>query len=199
MFKTGVQCLRCQKIFCDKSGFNKHHIKVHQLEGPVLFQSGIAYTESNGSRNTEFNWTIDPLPVASSGASIVTPGLLERETKILSKAAALFSDEKWSLGEPPVGMVDEATDHVDFIDELAWNASTLLRMQIMRSKSGAIKVVPFQPLKDTSGGQYAKTLSRFKLFAQSYFQKSATIQELVLLALKEKCNSQDVCWLESFI
>jgi hypothetical protein len=74
-------------------------------------------------------------------------GLLERETKILSKAAALFSDEKWSLGEPPVGMVDEATDHVDFIDELAWNASTLLRMQIMRSKSGAIKVVPFQPLK----------------------------------------------------
>jgi hypothetical protein len=112
MFKTGVQCLRCQKIFCDKSGFNKHHIKVHQQEGPVLFQSGIAYTESNGSRNTEFNWTIDPLPVASSGASIVTPGLLERETKILSKAAALFSDEKWSLGEPPVGMVDEATDHV---------------------------------------------------------------------------------------
>ena len=165
----------------------------------MLFQSGIAYTESNGSRNTEFNWTIDPLPVASSGASIVTPGLLERETKILSKAAALFSDEKWSLGEPPVGMVDEATDHVDFIDELAWNASTLLRMQIMRSKSGAIKVVPFQPLKDTSGGQYAKTLSRFKLFAQSYFQKSATIQELVLLALKEKCNSQDVCCLESFI
>lgn len=199
MFKTGVQCLRCQKIFCDKSGLNKHHIKVHQEEGPAQFQTGVSYTESNGSRNTDFNWTIDPLPAASSTASIVTPGLLERETKILSKASALFSDEKWVLGDPSVGMVDEATEHIDQIDELAWNASTLLRMQIMRSKSGAIKVVPFQPLKDTSGGQYAKTLSRFKLFAQSYFEKSATIQELVLLALKEKCTSQNVCCLESFI
>ena len=198
MFKTGVQCLRCQKIFCDKSGFNKHQVKIHQSEDP-LYETGVAYAESNGVRTTDFDWSIDPLPVASSTALCVTPGLLERETKILSKAAALFSDTKWSLGEPSVGRVDEATAHIDLIDDLAWNASTLLRSQIMRSKSGAIKVVPFQPLKDTSGGQYAKTLSRFKLFAERFFERSATIQELILLALQEKCNSQHVCCLESFI
>ena len=199
MFKTGVQCLRCRKIFCDKSGFNKHHAKMHEEEGSMMFQTGVTYTESNGCRNTEFNWTIDPLPVASVSTPIVSPGLLERETKILSKAAALFSDDKWSLGEPSVSLLDEATSHIDSIDELAWNASTLLRIQIMRSKSGAMKIVPFQPLKDTSGGQYAKTLARFKLFAQNYFAKSATMQEIVLLALQEKCNSQNACCLESFV
>ena len=199
MFKTGVQCLRCHKIFCDKSGFNKHHSKSHTDEGAPMYMTGVAYAESNGARTTDFDWTLDPLPVGISTALCVTPGLLQRETKILSKAEALFSDQKWSLGEPSAGMVDEASGHIDLIDELAFNASTLLRMQIMRSKSGAIKVVPFQPLKDTSGGHYAKTLSRFKLFAESYFERSATIQELILLALKEGCNSQNVCCLESFI
>jgi hypothetical protein len=199
MFKTGVQCLRCHKIFCDKSGFNKHHSKNHTDEGAPMYMTGVAYAESNGARTTDFDWTLDPLPVGTSAALCVTPGLLQRETKILAKAEALFSDQKWSLGEPSAGMVDEASGHIDMIDELAFNASTLLRMQIMRSKSGAIKVVPFQPLKDTSGGHYAKTLSRFKLFAERYFERSATIQELILLALKEKCNSQNVCCLESFI
>ena len=203
MLKTGVKCLRCHRIFCDKSGFNKHHAKNHVDEGSALFLTGVAYTEINGARTTDFDWTMDPLPVASSNALCATPGLLERETKILSKAAALFSDKKWSLGEPTAGMLDEATAHIDMIDELAWTASTLLRIQVMRSKSGAIKVVPFQPLKDTSGGHYAKTLSRFKLFAGMYFEQSptipSTIQELILLALKEKCNSQNVCCLESFI
>ena len=133
---------------------------------------------------------MDPLPVASSNALCATPGLLERETKILSKAAALFSDKKWSLGEPTAGMLDEATAHIDMIDELAWTASTLLRIQVMRSKSGAIKVVPFQPLKDTSGGHYAKTLYRLKLFAAGrYFERSATIQELILLALQERVTA----------
>ena len=199
MFKTGVQCLRCHKIFCDKSGFNKHHSKNHTDEGAPMYMTGVAYAESNGARTTDFDWTLDPLPVGTSAALCVTPGLLQRETKILAKAEALFSDQKWSLGEPSAVMVDEASGHIDMIDELAFNASTLLRMQIMRSKSGAIKVVPFQPLKDTSGGHYAKTLSRFKLFAERYFERSATIQELILLALKEKCNSQNVCCLESFI
>ena len=190
MLKTGVKCLRCHRIFCDKSGFNKHHAKNHVDEGSALFLTGVAYTEINGARTTDFDWTMDPLPVASSNALCATPGLLERETKILSKAAALFSDKKWSLGEPTAGMLDEATAHIDMIDELAWTASTLLRIQVMRSKSGAIKVVPFQPLKDTSGGHYAKTLYRLKLFAAGrYFERSATIQELILLALQERVTA----------
>lgn len=155
--------------------------------------------EIDGIKTHEFKWTLDPLPLAACNVQMVSPGLLERETKILSKAAALFSEERWSMAEPSVAMQDEATDYIDSIDEAAWKASTLIRIQIMRSKSGAIKIVPFQPLKDTSGAQYAKTLSRFKLFAQKYFGKSASLQELVLFALQEKCNSQDICCMEGFI
>jgi hypothetical protein len=60
----------------------------------------------------------------------------------------------------------------------------------MRSKSGAIKVVPFKPLKDTSRGHYAKTLYRLKLFAAGrYFERPATIQELILLALHERVTA----------
>jgi hypothetical protein len=199
MFKSGVQCLRCKKIFFDKSGFNKHHLKSHEQEGPMLFETGVAYTEINGIKTCEFDWTLDPLPSASSNSQMVSPGLLERETKILSKAAALFSDERWTMADPSRAMQDEAADYIDSIDETAWKASTLLRMQIMRSKSGVIKIVPFQPLKDTSGAQYAKTLCRFKLFAQNYFGKSGTMQELALCALQEKCNSQDICCMEGFI
>jgi hypothetical protein len=76
------------------------------------------------------------------------------------------------------------------IDEPARTASTLLRIQVMRSKSGAIKVVPFQPLKDTSGCHNAKTLYRLKLFAAGrYFERSATIQELILLAVQERVTA----------
>ena len=74
-----------------------------------MYMTGVAYAESNGARTTDFDWTMDPLPVASSNALCATPGLLERETKILSKAAALFSDKKWSLGEPTVGLDPNTT------------------------------------------------------------------------------------------
>jgi hypothetical protein len=198
MMKSGVQCLICSKILSDKSNYNRHHASCHKEEGIMKFEV-VIYNVSQGIANTQFDWTFDALPQASAGEKEAAPGLLERETKILSKAVTLFSAEKWTLGEPSVGLQDEATSYIDSIDELALLASTLLRAQVMRSKSGNIKIVPFQPLKDCSGAQYAKTLAWFKLFAQEHFQRHGSMQEFVHLALEEKCNAQDVCCLEGFI
>ena len=199
MFKSGVQCLHCGKIFFDKSNFNRHHAAAHRDDqGPMKFQLGVLYNESDGVANTDFGWTFDALPQAVDEKA-AAPGLLERETKILSKAAKLFSEDKWALGEPGLVLQDEAISHIDAIDDIALEASTLLRAQVMRSKGGSVKIVPFQPLKDTSGLHYAKTLAWFKLFAQKHFEKSGSMQELVHMALLEKCNSQTVCCLEGFI
>ena len=197
MFKTGVQCLRCGKVLFDKSNFNRHHVLAHQDEGLAQFQLGVLYAESDGVATTEFGWTYDALPQAIEKAA--APGLLERETKILSKASSLYSEGKWALGEPGVHLQDEATSYIDAIDEIALRASTLLRAQVMRSKGGNVKIVPFQPLKDTSGAHYAKTLAWFKLFAENHFRKSGSMQELVQQAIQEKCNSQTVCCLEGFL
>jgi hypothetical protein len=199
MFKHGVQCLRCGKILFDKSNFNRHHSMSHADDGPMQFQLNVLYAESEGTATTEFGWTFDALPLALSTDNAAAPGLLERETKILSKAARLYSEAKWDLGEPDLILKEEATTHVDAIDDIALQASTLLRAQVMRSKSGNIKIKPFQSLKDSSGVHYAKTLAWFKLFAQKHFARSGSMQDFVQLALQEKCNSQDVCCLEGFI
>ena len=197
MLKSGVQCLRCSKVLSDKSNFNRHHTSVHQGEGPAQSQVAL-YVVSEGVASTNIDWKFDSLLQASAGDKEAAPGLLERETKILSRAASLYSEEKWTLGEPGVDIQDEATSYIDSIDDIASKASTLLRAQVMRSKGGHIKTVPFQPLKDSSGAHYAKTLAWFKLFAQQYFQKPGPMQELVHLALEEKCNAQDCCCLEGF-
>ena len=198
MMKSGVQCMLCMKILSDKSNFNRHHASIHKTEGPMQYQTAL-YRVSEGIPTTKFDWTFDSLFQASVGEKEAAPGLLERETKILSRAATLYSEDKWTLGEPGVDMQDEATSYIDSIDDLATKASTLLRAQVMRSKGGHMKIVPFQPLKDSSGAQYAKTLAWFKLFAQHHFQKLGSMQELVHLALEEKCNAQDSCCLEGFI
>ena len=199
MFKSGVQCLHCGKILFDKSNFNRHHAAAHRNEaGPMKFQLNVLYAESEGVSTTDFGWTFDALPQALDEKA-AAPGLLERETKILSKAAKLFGEEKWALGEPGLDLQDEAISHIDVIDDIALEASSLLRAQVMRSKGGNTKIVPFQPLKDTSGLHYAKTLAWFKLFAQQHFQTSGSMQELVQMALQEKCNSQTACCLEGFI
>jgi len=198
MLKSGVQCLLCSKIVSDKSNLNRHHSNVHKGEGPAQSQVAL-YVVSEGVTTTDMDWKFESLLQASAGGNEAAPGLLERETKILSRAASLYSEEKWTLGEPGVDIQDEATSYIDSIDDIASKASTLLRAQVMRSKGGHIKTVPFQPLKDSSGAQYAKTLAWFKLYAQQHFQKSGSMQDLLLLALEEKCNAQDCCCLEGFI
>ena len=196
--KSGVQCLICSKILSDKSNYNRHHASCHKDDGNMRFQV-VIYNVSQGMATTNFDWTMDALPQAFAGEKVTAPGLLERETKILSKAVTLYSEDSWTLGEPSVVLQDEATSYIDSIDDLVLQASTLVRAQVMRSKSGNIKIVPYQPLKDSSGVHYARTLAWFKLFAQQHFQKRGSMQELVHLALEEKCSAQGVCCLEGFI
>ena len=69
----------------------------------------------------------------------------------------------------------------------------------MRSKNNALKAVPFQPLKDSSGNAYAVTLSRFLGFAEIYFDEEASTQHLVEKALMEDCNTGACCCLEQFL
>ena len=132
-FKFGVQCLRCLQIFTDKSNFNRHHNTVHKQEGCMQFELQVPYKKGDKGSTilTEFDWTEDPLPQASLSITTAAPGLLERETGFLSRAAGLYSDEKWAkISEPCVLQRDEAEALIDEIDDFAWSASVIARTQV---------------------------------------------------------------------
>ena len=147
--KAGVKCLLCNKILFDKSNFNRHHTVQHA--GQDISFENVSYLADDGKVIQEdMDWQLVPLPAASFEAASAAPGCLERQTKILSRAAALFSDDKWTLvGQPSLKFKDEAEQLMDDIDDFALVASTVVRSQVMRSKSNSLKAVPFQPLKDS--------------------------------------------------
>lgn len=132
MFKFGVKCLRCAQILFDKSNFNRHHKEVHKADGPMLFQLQVPYQQGeDNSIISDFDWSDAPLPQASHLDAAAAPGLLERETGILSRAASLYSDAKWSkIAEPCVLQRDEAEALIDEMDEFASSASVIARTQV---------------------------------------------------------------------
>ena len=204
-YKTGVKCLRCSKMFYDKSNFTRHHGQFHKgkvasFEVNVLYQTDAAGDASISG----FDWEVNPL-LASSVNAPVAVGMLERETKILSRGASLYADDKYAeVGNPPVFRRIESEALIDEIDDFVPLCSTLARSQIMRSKNNMLKAVPFQPLKDASGPAYALTLSRFFVFATIYFQ-DAILSEVpclklfVQMATTEECKAQGHCCMEGFL
>lgn len=178
MLKSGTQCLICNKIYCDKSTFNRHHKQVHHGE-PQQSLNNILYKECEGEASCDIEWTATPLQSAPTSAACA-PGLLERNTKVLQKGLKNFYDLKWAvIADPQVAVRDEAVSLIDEIDDFAIEAPTVVRSQVMRGKSGHLKVVPFQPLKDLSGAHYAHTLARFIIFARLFFGTDANAAELV--------------------
>ena len=114
----------------------------------------------------------------------------------------------------------EATAFVDAIDEFIVSASHAVRQQVMRSKSGLCKSLPFQSLKgtgvqrcefvlllisfiigtDASGYAYALTLARFIVFARIFLElPDADCMHLLVTALTEKCTTTGVCCLEGYL
>jgi hypothetical protein len=178
MLKSGTQCLICTKIYCDKSTFNRHHKQAHHGE-PQQSINNILYKECEGEASCDINWTATPLHSAPTSAAC-GPGLLERQTQVLQRGLKHFSDLKWAvIADPQVAVRDEAVSLIDEIDDFAIEAPTVVRSQVMRTKSGNLKDVPFQPLKDLSGAHYAHTLARFILFARIFFQSDANAADLV--------------------
>lgn len=204
-YKTGVKCLRCSKVFWDKSNFNRHHTqfhkgKVHSFETNVIYQM-----EAQGEAPvSEFDWTVNPL-LASSVNALVADGLLERETKILSRGASLYADVKYAeVGNPPSIMRIESEALIDEIDDCVPLCSTLARSQVMRSKNNMLKAIPFQSLKDATGPAYALTLSRFFVFAKIFFEDAASsevpsLKIFVQMATTEECKAQGHCCMEGFL
>jgi hypothetical protein len=200
--RTGTRCLRCDKIFFDKSNYNRHHITYHQSEGPQLFESNVAFKEEGGTVTTNFDWKFSTLSAAPLPAeTAAAPGTLERQTRYLSKGQKLYDDPIWApIGDPSIDMRDEAVRLIDEIDDFSLEASTIVRAQVHRSKSGNLKTQPFQPLKDASGAIYAVTLARFFVFARIYFKlPEEGLQNLVQLALTEVCPATGVCCIEGFM
>ena len=200
--RTGTRCLRCNKIFFDKSNYNRHHTASHQSEGPQLYETNVAFKEEGGTVTTDFDWKFSPLSSAPPPTeAAVAPGTLERQTRYLSKGARLYEDSIWAtIGDPSIEIRDEAVRLIDEIDDFALEASTIVRAQIHRSKCGKLKTQPFQPLRDASGAIYAVTLARFYVFARIYFDlPDEGIQNLVQLALTEVCPATGVCCIEGFI
>jgi hypothetical protein len=199
-FKNGVKCLRCSKILFDKSNFNRHHQQVHKQLTP-MFESNVCYKADKDVVISEFEWSLVPLIQASEANADVAPGLLERETKILSRGKSLFPDSKIyiSVTNPSVELRDSAEALIDKIDDFVGSSSTLARSHIMRSKNNALKAVPFQPLKDSTGYAYAMTLARFVAFAEIYFNEDASIETFVEKALMEECNTDTCCCMEQFL
>jgi hypothetical protein len=200
LLKQGVKCMLCSRILFDKSNYNRHHNSHHKQE-TQSFEINVAYREVNGLLQEECVWTSTPLPSATFGAAAAAPGCLERQTKILSKAASLFADQKWLVVANPTLEAKDASERLlDSMDEFALVASTAVRSQVMRSKTNNLKRVPFQPLKDLSGVSYAATLSRFFMFAVVFYNDIAqSLRDLVHRASTEKCTAASACCLESFI
>ena len=198
--KLGVKCMLCNKMFFDKSNFNRHHSSHHKTEA-LKFENNVAYIEVDGVMQEQCEWNATPLPAATFNAAAAAPGCLERQTKILSKAASLFSEDKWlGIANPSLEAKDASEKLMDDIDEFALVASTAVRSQVMRSKSNTLKSVPFQPLKDLSGISYAATLARFYMFAQIFYNDIAqSLMQLVHKASTEKCNAAFAGCFESFI
>jgi hypothetical protein len=205
-FKSGVKCLRCSKILWDKSNFNRHHAHFHkglsfEFETNVLYQM-----ESAGeSMQSDFDWKMEPLVSSSLDTVPATHGLLERETKLLSRGASLYGEAKYSVvGHPPVVMRNQSEALIDAIDDFVPLCSTATRSQVMRSKNNALKAVPFQPLKDSSGAAYSLTLGRFFAFARIFFNhevssEEPTLKDLVEKATTEECKSTSHCCMEGFL
>lgn len=198
--KVGVKCLYCNRIFFDKSNFNRHTAKEHNNRTPS-FESNVAYIESGGITKDTCEWQVSPLPAASFVAASAAPGCLERQTKYLSRAAKMFSDPIWTqVSDPKLSCKDAAESLMDEIDDFTQVASTVVRCQVMRTKSNSLKTIPFQELKDTSGAAYAATLARFYAFAKIHFNAcDKGLSELVLQAITEKCSAGSACCLEAFI
>ena len=99
--KMGVKCLLCSRILFDKSNLNRHHLAHHRGQEPA-FETNVAYLAGEGNEIQEnISWELATLPAATFEAASAAPGCLERQTKILSRAAALLSDEKWlAVGQP---------------------------------------------------------------------------------------------------
>jgi superfamily II DNA helicase RecQ len=204
-YKTGVKCLRCSKVFWDKSNFNRHHAqfhkgKVYSFETNVIYQMEVA----GEAPISEFDWKVNPL-LASSASALVADGLLERETKILSRGASFYADVKYAeVGNPPILMRIESEALIDEIDDYVPLCSTLARSQVMRSKNNMLKAIPFQALKDASGPAYALTLSRFFVFAKIYFEDEKLsevpcLKLFVQMATTEECKAQGYCCMEGFL
>ena len=150
-FKTGVKCKICLQILHDKSTFNRHHTSAH-LSDPMQYEN-VTYKQEGGVIHCGFDWNHCPLPNAAPLAGTVAPGLLERETGILSKGVKLFSASKWAaIREPPIETRDAAVELLDEIDDFALVASTMLRSQVNRTWNGLLKSQSFRPLKDNTGG-----------------------------------------------
>jgi len=187
-------------MFFDKPNFNRHHNSFHKDE-TMLFKNQVAYTEKDGIVCTEFKWDCNSLPEPFSPAhQQAAPGLLERETKYLSKGEKLYGGTKFApVGDPGIIEKDSAIELLDSMDEFALEASTVARIQVMRTKSGDLKSKPFHPLKDVTGSHYVTTLARFCIFARIHFEKEISLQELCINALLEACDSKTICCLEGFL
>ena len=198
--KMGVIFLLCSRILFDKSNLNRHHLAHHRGQEPA-FETNVAYLAGEGNEIQEnISWELAPLPAATFEAASAAPGCLERQTKILSRAAALFSDEKWlAVGQPSLECKDAAEQLLDEIDDFALVASTAVRSQVMRSKSNSLKNIPFQPLKDFSGISYSATLAKFFVFAKIFWDTEKGVRELVIQALTEKTSASKPACLESFV
>ena len=195
--KTGVRCIICSRTFHDKSNFNRHHTSVHRNE--LSQHEIISFTDEGGVIQVGFDWKESPLPVASTLGTAAAPGLLERQTGILSKGVKFFSSSKWSdISDPSIKMRDAAVELLDEIDDFCLVASTLIRSQVNRAMNGSLKPQPFRALKDNTGVQYAVTVARFLVFARTFFEKEASTKELVMMALQETCTAE-LCCLEAFL
>ena len=141
----------CHKILHDKSTFNRHHTSAH-LSDTMQYEN-VTYQQEGDVIQCGFEWNHGPLQIAAPLAGTAAPGLLERETGILSKGIKHFSASKWAaICQPPIDTRDAAVELLDAIDDLALVASTMLRSQVNRTWNGLLKSQSFRPLKDNTGG-----------------------------------------------
>ncbi len=100
----------------------------------MQFEVNVPYKNIDDAVVENFDWQLTPLPKVSPTDIAPAPGLLERETKILSKAQQLYSYAHYgALADPSVTLRDEAVLLLDAVDECAWSAtgSTVTRNQVM--------------------------------------------------------------------
>jgi hypothetical protein len=98
------------------------------------FEVNVPYRNIGDEVVSDFDWQLTPLPKALLTDTAPAPGLLERETKILSRAEQLYSDAKYAaVADPSVTLRDEAVLLLDAVDECAWSAtaSAVTRSQVL--------------------------------------------------------------------